>query len=832
MAPNTATSQNQWRLAAGLTVVADIAGTLATFMPMKSVFILAADDIPSFFPQPLIQAGPVITALALVGIAGLLAVVSGIAKRTSESLAKKSEVLPKRAGHKQTLPPRSLTLQEFATLALVFVLVPAAAFVSVTFTLLVLGWLGAIATTLAIIIHRRDRRPPYTTGRAEFAAEFKQWVEKTALWATVAAAIVTLLLTFPTLGLTGILLCAILLRRLQGALGSVGHLLLPRWGRNDRAAENSANASTTTAPTGAPLDFLASQTGQRLLRLSLERLSLSPSDWQLIGLPNRNQVSLLAREEDTKLLVLLRVFASEKTELRDKELEFRQEPFDSTPFAHSTATQETIAGLPAILVHFSKDHQPDPATTLTAQQAAEWQVTWEITCIEDRKKQKHLRQSAFDDPNDFLLPHLKVMASIRGPHQTAAREYLSQYEELRATYLSGPPVQEIGAPVAHQNLLPVGSSPEPIDSTNLKVSPFGASWGTSSRHKDTYFSRRENLSFAQLTEKVMIRQEINIAARACRTRNIHKIQPLGPRATNNQSHKPTRAFVSPQTSGLNKDHEMLVELAQAVARQRWGPKVSLVTWDKLEGGKVNRGVFCFSLSNGESIVQKISKRPAEGDFAEAVIALQKQKEGHPATPIIEHVAVFRNQSNPIVFTEYHPTLEKRTQDLAEMGGFIFGLGEELEAIHTTYGFVGSKLPDPLDVIQQAYRILKVSEPSVIRQTFQELGSSKWVLCHNDMDSRNTVRNRKTAGLQAIDFGEAAPNRVGSDLSGICRHGKFEIALKHYSERADADPKAIWLAAETHLFYRLSRRALQTQDIGTLQEMIRTLEKRLRLALSG
>lgn len=98
--------------------------------------------------------------------------------------------------------------------------------------------------------------------------------------------------------------------------------------------------------------------------------------------------------------------------------------------------------------------------------------------------------------------------------------------------------------------------------------------------------------------------------------------------------------------------------------------------------------------------------------------------------------------------------------------------------------------------------------------------------------RKTVRNRKTAALQAIDFGEIGLNRVGSDLSGICRHRSFETALKTYCEKANYEPRAIWLSAETHMFYRISRRALKTQDIDSLQKMLRELEERLRFALSS
>ena len=521
MAPSSATSRNKWLLAAGLAVVGDITGTLATFMPMKSVFILAADDIPTFFPQPLIQAGPVITALALVGIAGLLAAVSGVTKRTSASLAKPLEVLPKPADQEQTSSPRAFTLQEFSTLVLAFVLVTAGAFVSLIFTLLVLGWLGAIATTLAILIHRRDRRPPYTTGRAEFAADFKQWIDKSALWATVAAAILTLLLSFPNLGLTGILLGAILLQRLQRALGTIGHLLLPRWGRNDQVVESSANASTTTAPTGAPLDFLASQTGQRLLRLSLERLALSTSAWQLIGLPNRNQASLLAQEKNTNLFALIRVFASDKTELRDKELAFRQEPFASTPFLHNGVEPEVIAGLPAILVGFPAERQPDPTKPVTLQEAAEWQVSWELACVEDEEKQKQLKESPLDDPADFLLPHLKIMASQRGPHQAIVINYLSLFEEMRESYLAGPLVQELGTPVSHRNLLRISGNPEPLDCVHLKISPLGASWGNSPLHRDAYLRRvGEGTPRTKKTEEAMTRQTIETLARVSRARDI------------------------------------------------------------------------------------------------------------------------------------------------------------------------------------------------------------------------------------------------------------------------------------------------------------------------
>lgn len=81
--------------------LSDISGLFATFLPMKSVFILAASDVPRFFPTVLVEGGPTVAALALVAAAVVFAFVAWVSKKLVLAL----EVAYLRAQQPGTLLP-------------------------------------------------------------------------------------------------------------------------------------------------------------------------------------------------------------------------------------------------------------------------------------------------------------------------------------------------------------------------------------------------------------------------------------------------------------------------------------------------------------------------------------------------------------------------------------------------------------------------------------------------------------------------------------------------------------------------------------------------------
>ena len=74
--PSLTKHSPQWFVVVALIVAGDLAGMLATFMPMKVVLILASGDVPGFFPDFLIDGRAVFASLVLLLVAGLFGVMA------------------------------------------------------------------------------------------------------------------------------------------------------------------------------------------------------------------------------------------------------------------------------------------------------------------------------------------------------------------------------------------------------------------------------------------------------------------------------------------------------------------------------------------------------------------------------------------------------------------------------------------------------------------------------------------------------------------------------------------------------------------------------------
>jgi hypothetical protein len=469
-------------------------------MPMKSIFILAANELPSFFPRFLIELGTTITALVLIGVAAVFAVISAVTKKVADRLVERNAFLPakkerkkKKKGHK---PP--LTFAEYESEILAVILLAGAAVVSQTFAGVVLAWLVVAGVILGTQIKRRPRRPPYHTAPLEFKDELKKLVTRSSLWVTVGAALVTLLIDFPASGVTGILLGAVLLQRFQKAVGELGLRLMrdkPQPTPYLRQDYFTTQAVVSDVPLQAPLDFLATSTGKALLGQSLRQLDMDPARWQVVGHPNRNQVSLTSERSIGGETFILRLFATDRLELRDRELEFRGLAADLLPTTTRSVKGHTIAGLPGIIIRLPHATPPDYHRTVSGNDAIEWQLHWETQCLEtadQRKMARHQntlgKKKPIPDPNQFLLPHLNVLAQVNGSHQKAAKQTLRIFDLLRKRFLTGPTIYSIGGPISPLNLLPLqNGNLEILDLSNLELSLPGIAW-SESPHVEKYIT--------------------------------------------------------------------------------------------------------------------------------------------------------------------------------------------------------------------------------------------------------------------------------------------------------------------------------------------------------
>lgn len=469
----------QYLFFVALGVIAEVAGTVATFMPMKSVFILGAADVPRFFPGFLVDAGPAVTSIVLLLLAAFLAIVSAIAKQAITVIAKqhaqsngsqfrRAAVVPDKPSHMEYEETTSLVLIVFFFLT--------SAVLSPLFTLLILGWVTLVLGALSIRVHRSARRPPFATGVAEFSARFGQWLTASALWSTVVGAIVTLLVSPPALGLTGILLSAVFLARFQQTTAKLAPLIYDRRGRSTHASDPVLARAPSRAVT-SPAEFFATLAGRHLLGQLFDRLHLNPSNWSVVGQPSPTQLSLIAHDASDGSERVVRVFAHGRDDLRDGELRLRRRADRAFLRGGWEATPEKMWGIPLIVLSGQAVNEATGFTLATKHDTFTTQAQWEVDCLMGQGKPGDETSSVAHALAHDIRAGIHVVSQLPGPHQESAQFLNSEMERLLQTLVGSPLVLTAGGPLSSLNLL----QHQPGEFTILDLSgwqylPFGWAW--------------------------------------------------------------------------------------------------------------------------------------------------------------------------------------------------------------------------------------------------------------------------------------------------------------------------------------------------------------------
>ncbi len=496
---------------------------------MKSVFILAADDIPTFFPQVLINAGPAVTGVLLIALAGVFAVISGIARKSVTKIAPANT--PINSNHfLHRKPPKQkrevLELAEVTALSFIIVLLVGSMIVSALFVLLVLGWTVGSLIILSVRIHRSVRRPPYATGAAEFSARFSKWTTTSALWSTVAAAIITLLISPPALGLTGILLAAVLLARFQQTLAKLAHLVYE--GRARATHANDPLLSTKPASSVAhPAEFFATVAGRRTLNHVFEELHLDAQTWRLIGQPTNTQMSLVAQGTEAKIWKILRIFGHGRADLMEKELLIRSESDELFPATWKVASQ-TIWGIPTILL---SGETIDPSlilTTPTQDKVFDYQISWEFGSLASRRLTLSADSVDAERLAQSIRSGLHVTSNLPGPHQEAATTLLTQIEPLLHMLHQSPLVLSTGGAMSRLNVVQYKPGMfSALDVSTWKRLPLGWSWPENDQFLDKVNQRASSGSPPPtVIELATITSKLATLSRALNQKNLPKITDI------------------------------------------------------------------------------------------------------------------------------------------------------------------------------------------------------------------------------------------------------------------------------------------------------------------
>jgi hypothetical protein len=362
-----------------LTVVGDLAGMLATFMPMKVVLILASGDVPGFFPSFLVEGGALFASLVLLLAAGLFGLVAWLAGVVIARMDRGPLQWAGSAGQlsdwksesfQEAKKARTFESSIIVTLPVMAVLV----LVSPPYLGFAALWVVFSAVGAIVVVRRSSKQAPFFSGVDQFSHAFAKWLRTSALGSMVGLALITLLVAPPALGSTAILIAAIFGRRLITAVAdlipqatvaltnqALTHQAPTKQAPNTKGstrARSLVGSLVTNQPTASvvrwPIEFFASTVGARRLGEHLEAAGFARGDFAVVGAPTGPSLSLLAGVKTTGSAggrqLLIRVFGSQHEEARDRELLRRQHSGQSGLYPHITPQAGVVAGFPAIEV--------------------------------------------------------------------------------------------------------------------------------------------------------------------------------------------------------------------------------------------------------------------------------------------------------------------------------------------------------------------------------------------------------------------------------------------------------------------------------------------------
>jgi hypothetical protein len=513
-----------------LGVFGDLTGTLAAFMPMKSVFILAADEVPGFFPQFLITAGPAAVAVFLIFTAAVLAFMSGIARKIVNSVAAPNTPINSshfRHRNQVAKGTRGLELGEATALSLVTVLLIGTVLISVLFTVLVLVWVIGSLAVLSIHIHRSVRRPPFATGAAEFSARFSKWVSISTLWSTVVSAIVTLLASPPALGMTGILLAAVLLARFQQSVSKLAPLVYEGRARLTHADDPLLSSQPASA-VRSPAEFFATVAGRRTLNQLFENLNLNHRTWSLVGQPTNTQLSLVTRDKVDGGWRIIRIFAHGRDDLMNRELQLRTRADRAFLSGSWDAHPETAWGLPTIVLSGEVIDETVSSTEATATQLYDTQIRWELDSLMTDDISEPRTSSEADALAQSIRNGLYVISKFPGRHQQATSSLLSTIEPVLENLRSSPVSFSTGNTISGRNVLQHAPDELTIlDLSGWQALPFGWFWPVTPKFLDRVALLGERRGTpASVIELGTVNSLLAELHRALKGKHLRKIEAL------------------------------------------------------------------------------------------------------------------------------------------------------------------------------------------------------------------------------------------------------------------------------------------------------------------
>ena len=434
----------QWFVAVAITVVGDLARLLATFMPMKTILILASGDVPGFFPGFLVEGGAVFAAIILLGVAAFFGFIAWLAEfvvewmdaREPHSATKSSpRIDPQQEVVKHVRGKRDLHASLVLTLPVMSVLI----LVSIPYLIFLAVWVVLSGAFISWQGRRSSETGPYFSGIDQVSHDLAVWLKKTALLSMVGLSLITLLVSPPTLGTTAILIAAIFGRRLTMAVSkSLPELTAGVTNEVAKHAGSVVGQVVTNQPKAeaakSPSDYFSSRVGIARLGKILEARGFAPHDFAFLGAISGQSVSVLAGQKSSEQR-LFRVFGLKYEQNRDRELRWRNEPHSLTPYPLGRAEKLTVGGFPALEITLDNRSVTAGARSAATRPAAiRFQLERELAGVIalDELSQPRLDHVFWED----LFEYLDRARRIPGRHQADCeklRKLLPQARDLIKT---------------------------------------------------------------------------------------------------------------------------------------------------------------------------------------------------------------------------------------------------------------------------------------------------------------------------------------------------------------------------------------------------------------
>ena len=416
-----------WFLTVFLSVIGDLSGMLATFMPMKTILILAAEDVPGFFPVFLVEGGPTYASVILLLIAAGLGVTAKLISfaigrldhgyryvffQPAEPYENSRDIIRHAESTRTSLSSGILLIPVLAVLV----------FFSVPYLIFALVWLALSAVGILFLVRQSTRSPRYATGTDQFNEQLTLWLKKSSLWSMVGLAVLTLIVSPPALGPTAILIAAIFGRRFLLALSVIIPRLTLAVVRVDSSeVKPRFRPVVTNAPVGTgkrrPIHFLAIDSGRREIGKYLVAEGMQRADYRVVGDPHA-KILTLACGQNGGSGSLVRLFGSEMDSNRYRELSHRNNPPIAGLFPPGRVELSEVVGFSAIKIAVgSPEFHADLSYCPTQEESMEYHIKTELAALHGSPT-----SDSDDDIQTLerrLVEGLEAVSRIPGPHVEA-----------------------------------------------------------------------------------------------------------------------------------------------------------------------------------------------------------------------------------------------------------------------------------------------------------------------------------------------------------------------------------------------------------------------------